>query len=111
MNKTLSGLILTLGVIITSQAAPTPPRSDAPMTSMVAKQKARHSGPQQITASRPQVGPTSKQNCLIDQFVYNNFLYMVSDDGKGNPKFMSMPRGTTCCRPKVRPSGPANTPN
>ena len=34
--------------------------------------------------------PPFETNCLIDQFSYNNFYYLVSDDGKGNPKFMSM---------------------
>lgn len=34
--------------------------------------------------------PPFETNCLINQFSYNNFYYLVSDDGKGNPKFMGM---------------------
>lgn len=34
--------------------------------------------------------PPFETNCLINQFSYNNFLYLVGDDGYGHPRFMSM---------------------
>lgn len=34
--------------------------------------------------------PPFETNCLIDQFSYNNFLYLVGDDGSGHPRFMSL---------------------
>jgi len=34
--------------------------------------------------------PGFETNCLIDQFSYNNFLYLVGDDGSGHPRFMGM---------------------
>lgn len=34
--------------------------------------------------------PGFETNCLIDQFSYNNFLYLAGDDGNGHPRFMSM---------------------
>jgi hypothetical protein len=34
--------------------------------------------------------PPFETNCLINQFSWNNFLYLVGDDGSGHPRFMSM---------------------
>ncbi len=34
--------------------------------------------------------PPFETNCMINQFAYNNFLYLVGDDGAGHPRFMSM---------------------
>jgi hypothetical protein len=34
--------------------------------------------------------PPFESNCMINQFAYNNFLYLVGDDGKGHPRFMSL---------------------
>jgi hypothetical protein len=38
----------------------------------------------------PNQQPPFESNCLIDQFAYNNFLYLVGDDGSGNPRFMGL---------------------
>jgi hypothetical protein len=34
--------------------------------------------------------PPFETNCLIDQFAYNNFLYLAGNDGSGNPRFMAL---------------------
>ncbi|AVP97116.1 hypothetical protein C7S18_07885 [Ahniella affigens] len=33
--------------------------------------------------------PPFETNCLINQFAFNNFLYLAGNDGSGNPRFMS----------------------
>ena len=43
-----------------------------------------------VAATGPGQPPDVETNCQIDQLAYNNFLHLVSDDGKGHPKFMSM---------------------
>lgn len=35
-------------------------------------------------------GQRSATDCDVDQFAWNNFLYLVSDDGSGHPRFMSL---------------------
>ncbi|MGD9584384.1 MAG: hypothetical protein AB7V26_12060 [Lysobacterales bacterium] len=34
--------------------------------------------------------PPFETNCMIDQFSWNNFLFLVGDDGSGHPRFMSL---------------------
>ena len=34
--------------------------------------------------------PAQADNCAMQRFVLNNFLYLVHDDGGGHPRFMSM---------------------
>jgi hypothetical protein len=89
MNKILSILMLTFGVSIASQAATPPP------VGCTYDQYGRKADGSTLWATTDQGIPTAQQppfetNCLIDQFIYNNFLYLTSDDGNGHPKFMSM---------------------
>ncbi|MGD2114072.1 MAG: hypothetical protein PVG07_03405 [Acidobacteriota bacterium] len=32
----------------------------------------------------------TERNCNFHNFIYNNFLYLVADDGNGHPRFMSL---------------------
>jgi hypothetical protein len=34
--------------------------------------------------------PPFETNCMINQFAYNNFLYLAGDDGSGHPRFMGL---------------------
>ena len=34
--------------------------------------------------------PAQADNCAMQRFVLNNFLYLAHDDGGGHPRFMSM---------------------
>ncbi|MCK9395428.1 MAG: hypothetical protein M0Q44_07550 [Methylobacter sp.] len=88
MNKILSALILAFGVSMTSHAT-TPP------VGCTYDQYGRKADGSTLWATTDQGIPPAQQppfetNCLIDQFSYNNFLYLTSDDGSGHPKFMSM---------------------
>jgi hypothetical protein len=81
-----------LFAVATSAQAHTPP---SPPVGCTINQYGRVANGTQLWSTTtqgipPAQMPPFESNCLINQFSYNNFLYLVGDDGSGHPRFMGL---------------------